>query len=172
MDSKRTEPTQAAASAPAATDETPSPAASAAAVKDAQTVAEGSFLSPGRRLSTSNCTFDPSHVADFEDEVKADNCDVIELESGTYDISATLVINRTLTIQAKTPAPIGNPSSVVLDGGKDNSFYVDYVVRVEDFGGKVSLNGLCMTNGKVCAPRAFLGTDGPPPILPHTPIRT
>ena len=164
MDTKRTEPTQAAASAAAATDKKPSPAASAAAVKDVQTVAEGSFLSPGRRLSTSNCTFDPSQVDVFEKEVKGGACDVIELESGAYDISATLVINRTLTIQAKTPAPTGNAvSSVVLDAGEGNSFRV---VDIGTNGITVSLIGLGITNGKapnqdsVCPPRAFLGTDG------------
>jgi hypothetical protein len=154
MDSKRTEPTQAAASAAAATDKKPSPAASAAAVKDAQTVAEGSFLSPGRRLSTSNCTFDPSQVDVFEKEVKGGACDVIELESGVYTILATLVIERSLTIQAKTPAPTGNAvSSVVLDGDVGKSFRV---VKIDTSGGTVSLIGLGITNGRssgeVCVP--------------------
>ena len=130
--------------------------------------AEGSFLSPGRRLSTSSCTFDPSQVFDFEEAVKADECDVIELESGAYDISATLVIHRTLTIQAKTPAPTGNAvSSVVLDAGEGNSFRV---VDIGTNGITVSLIGLGITNGKapnqdsVCPPRAFLGTDALRPI--------
>ena len=153
MDTKRTEPTQAAASAAAATDKKPSPAASAAAVKDVQTVAEDSFLSPGRRLSTS-CTFDPSKVVDFEEAVMDGDCDMIELESGVYTISATLVIERNLTIQAKTPAPTGNAvSSVVLVGGDDNQFRV---VKIDTSGGTVSLIGLGITNGRpsgeVCVP--------------------
>jgi hypothetical protein len=110
--------------------------------QDAHTAADDSFLSPGRRLSTT-CTFNPTQVDEFTSEVGnlTGACGIIELESGVYNLTQTLTIARDLTIRAQTEAPGSAVGTVVLDG--QNSVRVFYITS-----GKVSLIGLDITNGK------------------------
>ena len=110
--------------------------------QDAHTAADDSFLSPGRRLSTT-CTFKPTQVDDFTSEVGnvTGACGIIELESGVYNLTQTLNIARDLTIRAQTEAPGSAVGTVVLDG--QNSVRV---FRIDS--GRVALIGLDITNGK------------------------
>ena len=113
------------------------------APQDAHTAADDSFLSPGRRLSTT-CTFKPTQVDDFTSEVGnvTGACGIIELESGVYNLTQTLNIARDLTIRAQTEAPGSAVGTVVLDG--QNSVRVFHI----NSSGKVALIGLDITNGK------------------------
>ena len=110
--------------------------------QDAHTAADDSFLSPGRRLSTT-CTFNPTQVDEFTSEVGnlTGACGIIELESGVYNLTQTLTIARDLTIRAQTEAPGSAVGTVVLDG--QNSVRV---FRIDS--GRVALIGLDITNGK------------------------
>ena len=110
--------------------------------QDAHAAADDSFLSPGRRLSTT-CTFKPTQVDDFTSEVGnvTGACGIIELESGVYNLTQTLNIARDLTIRAQTEAPGSAVGTVVLDG--QNSVRV---FRINS--GRVALIGLDITNGK------------------------
>jgi hypothetical protein len=116
--------------------------------QDAHTAADDSFLSPGRRLSTT-CTFNPTQVDEFTSEVGnvTGACGIIELESGVYNLTQTLTIARGLTIRALTEAPGSVVGTVVLDG--QNSVRVFHINSSD----KVSLIGLDITKGKASSVR-------------------
>ncbi|MFM5883408.1 putative outer membrane repeat protein [Methanobrevibacter gottschalkii DSM 11977] len=86
--------------------------------------------------------------SDLENEIiNSKNGDIILIKPGTYNIHNITITNKTITLQG-----IGNPSDIIIDGGKQSSiFLINNITTCVTFKNLTFINGLSYNfGGAIC----------------------